>query len=149
MYKTSSVVLGLFAVAHTLGFAQGDPSWHADAAVHAMKSVTFPVQGVVRSYWDFFMAFGLFFSVFLVYSAMLAWRMGAMSRDELRARAIDRWLLAGAFVIVSGLSWWFAFAIPAIFATASAATLVAAAAFGGAAPTSGKGRSPLDRGLAS
>ena len=38
-----------------------------------MRSVHFDAQGFTRTYWDFFSAFGLFFSVFLLFAAVLAW----------------------------------------------------------------------------
>jgi hypothetical protein len=66
LYKISSILLVLFALGHTIGFWQVDPSWRADTVVSGMRSVSFPIQGFNRSYWDFFIGFGLFVTVFLL-----------------------------------------------------------------------------------
>src|ERR1017187_6643782 len=52
MYRVASVLLVLFAAAHSFGFRQVDPTWNADTTIAAMKT-TFQVQGQTRSYWDF------------------------------------------------------------------------------------------------
>ena len=59
MYRVASVLLVLFAAAHSFGFRQVDPTWNADTTIAAMKT-TFQVQGQTRSYWDFFSGFGFF-----------------------------------------------------------------------------------------
>src|SRR4051794_15565623 len=45
MYKIASVLLGLFAVGHTLGFRQADPQWGVDSLLQTMRSVHFSVNG--------------------------------------------------------------------------------------------------------
>ena len=67
LYRISSVLLLLFAAGHTFGFRQNNPEWGADAVLGLMRSVHFDAQGFTRTYWDFFSAFGLFFSVFLLF----------------------------------------------------------------------------------
>src|SRR5436190_265190 len=101
LYRISSVLLLLFAVGHTIGFRQVDPKWNADAVAGGMKSVTFPVQGLTRSYWDFFVGFGLFVTVLLVFSAVLSWRWGSMSHEQLAAMAIERWSFAICYVAIA------------------------------------------------
>src|SRR5258707_15573351 len=73
LYRISSVLLLLFAAGHTFGFRQNNPEWGAHAVLALMRSVHFDAQGFTRTYWDFFSAFGLFFSVFLLFAAVLAW----------------------------------------------------------------------------
>jgi len=81
-YRISSVVLLLFAAGHTFGFRQNNPEWGAGAVLGLMRSIHFDAQGFNRTYWDFFSAFGLFFSVFLLFAAVLAWLLGD-SRQKL------------------------------------------------------------------
>jgi hypothetical protein len=51
-------------------------------------------KGFSRTYWDFFSAFGLFFSVFLLFAAVLAWLLGGLPAQTVaRARSIA-WALA-------------------------------------------------------
>jgi hypothetical protein len=57
-YRISSVLLVLFAVGHTLGFRQTQPSWGVDSLVASMRTIHFDVQGLSRSYWDFYVGLG-------------------------------------------------------------------------------------------
>src|SRR5947208_16305381 len=82
-YRISSVLLLLFAAGHTFGFRQNNPEWGADAVLGLMRSVHFDAQGFTRTYWDFFSAFGLFFSVFLSFAAVLAWLLGGLPAETL------------------------------------------------------------------
>src|SRR4051812_12038418 len=75
LYRIASVLLVLFAVGHILGFRQNNPDWKAEAVLGLMQSVHFNAIGFNRTYWDFFSAFGFFFSVFLVFAAVLAWQL--------------------------------------------------------------------------
>lgn len=130
LYKISSVLLALFAIGHTIGFSQVDPSWGADAVVNGMRSVRFEVQGFNRTYWDFFMGFGLTVSVFLLFSAVLAWRFGSMSAERLSALTVERWSLAVSFVLVEGLTWRYFFLAPGVLSSLATLTLIAAAWLG-------------------
>src|SRR5256885_9566763 len=78
-YRIASVLLVLFAVGHTLGFRQSDPSWGVDGLLSSMRSIHFDAQGFNRTYWDFFSGFGLFFSVFLLFAAVLAWLLARLN----------------------------------------------------------------------
>jgi hypothetical protein len=92
-----------------------------------MRSVHFDAQGFTRTYWDFFTAFGLFFSVFLLFAAVLAWLLGGLPAETLaRVRSIA-WALAICFVSVTALSWRYAFTTPIVFSTLITVCLIAAA----------------------
>lgn len=111
-YRIASVLLVLFAVGHTVGFRQNNPAWGADAVLGLMRSVHFDALGFNRTYWDFFSAFGFFFSVFLVFAAVLAWQLSGVPAETLaRIRGIA-WALAICFVAVTALSWRYAFTMP-------------------------------------
>jgi hypothetical protein len=127
LYRIAAVLLLLFAAGHSFGFRQNNPEWGADAVLGLMRSVHFDAQGFTRSYWDFFSAFGFFFSVFLVFAAVLAWLLGGLPAETLpRARNIA-WALAICFVAVTALSWRFAFTTPIVFSTLITVCLLAAA----------------------
>ena len=129
LYRISSVLLLLFAAGHTFGFRQNNPEWRADAVLGLMRSVHFDAQGFTRTYWDFFSAFGLFFSVFLLFAAVLAWQLGRLPAETLgRVRSIA-WALAICFVAVTALSWRYAFTTPIVFSTLITVCLIAAAWF--------------------
>ena len=126
-YRIASVLLVLFAIGHTLGFRQNNPAWGAAAILVLMRSVHFDALGFNRTYWDFFSAFGFFFSVFLVFSGVLSWQLSRLPAETLaRLRGIA-WGLTISFVAVTALSWRFAFTIPIVFSTLITMCLIAAA----------------------
>ena len=126
-YRIAAVLLLLFAVGHTLGFRQSDPKWGVDALLGSMRSIHFDAQGFTRTYWDFFSAFGLFFSMFLLFAAVLAWLLGGLPAETLaRVRSIA-WALAICFVGVTALSWRYAFTTPIVFSTLITLCLTAGA----------------------
>ena len=77
-YRIAAVLLLLFAVGHTLGFRQSDPSWGADALLGSMRSIHFDVQGFNRTYWDLFVAAEFSVGVFYLFAAILAWQLGGL-----------------------------------------------------------------------
>jgi hypothetical protein len=126
LYRISSVLLLLFAAGHTFGFRQNNPEWGAGAVIELMRSVHFDAQGFTRTYWDFFSAFGLLFSVFLLFSAVLAWLLGGLPAEIFaRVRSIA-WAFAACFVAVTALSWRFAFTTPIVFSALIAVCSIAA-----------------------
>ncbi len=127
LYRISSILLLLFAVAHTFGFRQTDPAWRVDSLIAAMHSVRFSVQGFSRTYWDFFVGFGLFVSVFLVFAAVFAWQLGGLAPETLALLRGPRWALALCFAAATILSWRYFFLAPLIFAAVITACLAAAA----------------------
>jgi hypothetical protein len=127
LYRISSVLLLLFAAGHTFGFRQNDPEWGADAVLGLMRSVHFDAQGFTRTYWDFFSAFGLLFTVFLLFAAVVAWLLGGLPAETLsRVRSIA-WALAICFLAVTALSWRYTFTTPIVFSALITVCLTAAA----------------------
>lgn len=126
-YRISSVLLVLFAAGHQLGFRNVDPQWGADSVVKAMKSTHFDVQGLTRSYWDFFSAFGFCFTVLALFAALLAWQLGGLSKEALRSLGPVPWALALSFVVIAAISWRYVFYIPFVFSAVTALCLLLAA----------------------
>jgi len=134
LYRIASVLLLLFAAGHTFGFRQNNPEWGADAVLALMRSVHFDAQGFTRTYWDFFSAFGLFFSVFLLFAAVLAWVLGGLPAETLARLRSIAWALAISFVAVTALSWRYAFTIPIVFSALVTVLLIAAASLSAKKP---------------
>ena len=127
-YRIAAVLLVLFAVGHTLGFRQNNQEWGVGAVIALMQSVHFNALGFNRTYWDFFSAFGFFFSVFLLFAATLAWQLGGLATVNFGAfMRRTAWALAICFVAVAALSWRYAFTIPIVFSILIAVCLIAAA----------------------
>jgi hypothetical protein len=127
LYRIASILLLLFALGHTLGFRQNNPAWGVGSLIDLMRSIHFDAQGFSRTYWDFFSAFGFFFSVFLLFAAVLAWQLAGLPAEILaRVRSIA-WALAISFAAVTALCFRYAFTTPIVFSTLITLCLIAAA----------------------
>lgn len=113
LYRIASVLLVLFAVGHTFGFRRTKPEWG--------------VEQLIRTYWDFYVGFGLFVSVLLVFAAVVAWQLGSLSAETLLLMRVIEWALAVCFVMVTILSWRYFFIVPIVFSIVITACLIAAA----------------------
>lgn len=111
-YRAAAVLLALFAVSHVLGFSQGDPEWHADAVVAAMKSVQFDGLGSKLSYWNFFYALGVSVGLFYLFSAVLAWQLGGLSGEAARKMRPVAWAFAATYAAIVAISYLYLFIIP-------------------------------------
>lgn len=127
LYRIASVLLVLFAVGHTIGFRQTDPKWGVDTVLGSMRSIRFDVQGFSRTYWDFFVGFGLFVGVFLLFAAVLAWQLGGLPTATLAFMRGTAWAFALCFAAITVLSWRYFFIPPIVFSILITVCLVAAA----------------------
>ena len=125
-YRIAAVLLLLFAIGHTVGFLQSDPKWGVDTLLASMRSIHFDVQGFSRTYWDFFVGFGLFFTVFLLLAAVIAWQLGGLPRESLTHVRGLAWALALCFVAVTVLNWRYFFVVPIVFSIVITVCLLAA-----------------------
>jgi hypothetical protein len=126
-YRIAAVLLLLFAVGHTLGFRQSDPTWGVDALLSSMRSAHFDVQGSNRSYWDLFVAAGLSVGVFYLFAAILAWQLGGLPVATLGLMRGTAWAFALSFAAITVVSWRYLFIIPVAFSVAITICLTAAA----------------------
>lgn len=113
LYRVAAVLIFLFDLGHTAGYPWSDPRWGVDLG--AMRSSHFNVLGFSRTYWHFYVGFGLFVSVFLLLAAVLAWQLGGMPAETLRGMRAVSWTLALGFLAVTILSWVYFFTIPIVF----------------------------------
>ena len=127
LYRIAAVLLLLFAVGHTLGFRQSDPTWGVDALLSSMRSIQFDMQGFHRTYWDLFVAAGFSVGVFYVFAAILAWQLGGLPPATLALMRGTAWAFALSFAAITVVSWRYLFLIPIAFSIAITACLSAAA----------------------
>jgi hypothetical protein len=126
-YRIAAVLLLLFAVAHTLGFRQSDPSWGIDAVLASMRSIHFDVQGFNRTYWDIFEAAGFSMGVFFLFSAILAWQLGGLPAATLALMRRTAWAFALCYAAITVVSWRYLFILPVAFSLVTTLCLTAAA----------------------
>jgi hypothetical protein len=127
LYRVASILLLLFAVGHTVGFRQVDPKWGVDSLVSSMRSMRFNINGFERTYWDFFVGFGLFVTVMMVFAAIIAWQFGGLAPSTLAAMRISAWGFVASFAVLAYLSWRYFFTVPVVFSIAILLCLAAAA----------------------
>jgi hypothetical protein len=122
------VIYALFAAGHTLGAMLNDTHRGPRQAelFAAMRAYTFDVQGMVRSYWDFYRGFGFMVSVLLALAAVLCWVLAGMGKTYPReARRV-----LNVLVVAMAFTTWFSFvdffAAPMVFSAVAMLILVAA-----------------------
>ena len=126
-YRIAAVLLLLFAVAHTLGFRESDPTWGVDSLLGSMRSIHFDVQGSSRTYWDFYVAAGLSVGVFYLFAAILAWQLGGLPAETLALMRGTAWAFALCFVAITLVSLRYLFILPIVLSTLITGCLIAAA----------------------
>ena len=124
-YRIAAVLLVLFEVGHTSGFPWSDPKWGVDLG--SMRSTHFYVMGFSRTYWDFYVGFGLFVSAFLLLAVVLAWQLGGLPPESLARIRGTAWTFALCFAAITVLAWKYFFVIPIIVSIAVTLCLTAAA----------------------
>ena len=92
-----------------------------------MRSTHFQVQGFNRSYWDLFLAAGYSVGVLYLFAAILAWQLGSLSPETLRAMRGTSWAFALCFAAITVVSCIYLFAIPIVFSAVITVCLLLAA----------------------
>jgi len=126
LYRIAAALILLFDIGHSAGYPWSDPKWGVDTS--AMRSSHFQILGFSRTYWDFYVGFGLFVSVFLLLAAVLAWQLGSIPAQTAPLVRATAGALSLSFIAVTLLSWMYFFTIPIIFSGLIAVCLVCATA---------------------
>src|SRR6202140_4661681 len=125
LFRIAAFLLLLFDAGHTSGFPWSDPNWGVDLG--SMRSTHFCIVGFSRTYWDFYVGFGLFVSVFLLLAVVLAWQLAGLPPESLALMRGTAWAFALCFVAITVLSWKYFFIIPIVFSIVTTSCLTAAA----------------------
>ena len=94
--------------------------------VAAMKSNQFDVMGATRSYWDFFIGYGLTIGVFGLLQAVVLWQLAGLAKTDPRQMRpiIAAFLLANIGFAI--LAWRYFFIPPFVGSVLTTIVLVAA-----------------------
>jgi hypothetical protein len=113
--RIASVLTFVHAALHTIGGVFGGVAPGAQqVAVSAMKANEFVAMGVTRTYWDFYMGFGLVVSVFLTVEAVVFWQLSSLAKiDAVRLRPVLATFLVG-YLCAAVVSYRYFFAGPVI-----------------------------------
>ena len=123
-YRIAAGLLLLFDAGHTSGFPWSDSKWGVD--IGSMRLTHFYIMGFSRTYWDFYVGFGLFVSVFVLLAAVLAWQLGGLPPESLALMRGTAWVFALCFAAITVLSWKYFFIIPIVFSILITLCLIAA-----------------------
>ena len=128
LYRTSSVLILLFAIGHTIGFRKTDPTWGVDQTLAALKQTTFILQGFHRNYYSFYVGSGLFVTVLLLFTAAVSWQLARLPEATLAQLPWLTWGLAICYAGSLVISWRYFFMAPLIFSALIFLCLAAAVA---------------------
>lgn len=116
LYRIAAVIFVLFAAGHTFGFLQFKPDTPEGIRVHdAMTSVHFPIGSKEYSYQGFYNGFGLQVTVYLLFSAFLAWHLGNLAATTPNAIGTLGWAFFALQVIGLVLSVIYFFPVTWVF----------------------------------
>ena len=83
--RIASVLTVLHCIGHTIGgvfSVDAPPGTKEGAVVSTMKSNQFDVMGATRSFWDFFIGFGLTISVSSLLQAVVFWQLAGLAKTD-------------------------------------------------------------------
>jgi hypothetical protein len=127
--RMAAVLVLLHAVLHTVGGVFGKvPGGPAAVAVAAMKANQFVAFGNTRTFWDFYMGFGLGVTIFLTMEAVVLWLLAPLT--VLHGEKVRPVLIAFAigYVVFAVNSYRHFFLGPVVAEVLIAACLLAAVA---------------------
>jgi hypothetical protein len=135
--RAASIISFLFAVGHTLG---GQTDWSPigeSDVLSAMRTVTFDVEGVHRTYLSLYRGFGYSLTLFLLWQGVILWQLSTLARTQpSQARP-----LVGVFALMTLVNTWviwhFLFPLPAAFSAVLALCGIVAFLTAGRTPTHG------------
>jgi hypothetical protein len=124
--RIASIVGLLFAAGHTLGSRKDWSPMATNPVMDAMRSSRFDVEGVSRSYLDFYRGFGFSLSVYLIMQAALLWQLATIAKTNpalVRPMVI---VITIASVATTVITWNFILPVPATFGVGLTICLLAA-----------------------
>jgi hypothetical protein len=125
--RIASIITFLYTAGHTSGYPWTPTAGERETAiVQSMKSYQFDVVGSSRSFWDFYIGFGLVVSGFMLSIAVAMWQTGSLAKrgvSGLRPIILTFFI---AFVVNTILDIRYFFVIPIIMAAAISILLATA-----------------------
>jgi hypothetical protein len=119
-YRLAAYVLVLYTLGHTFGAVIATPDFGSESmqVVTGMKAVHVVAQGADCTWYGFYRGFGIFVSLFFVFSLLVAWHVGGKTLEHRVALLPVTWALFASYAasIVTALVYFFP--MPIIFSTA-------------------------------
>lgn len=124
LLRLAAIATALLALGHTFGYPWLPELGNgAHSVIEAMNSYRFEIEGMTRSYRDFYIGFGWMLSAYLIGHAVIFWLLSNMTRVESGGpRSIVCVLFVESLALLT-LSWAFLFLVPVIMNLAIAMLL--------------------------
>jgi hypothetical protein len=90
-----------------------DPS--AEHVVKQMRGVIFDAEGMRRTYWDFYVGFGLMIGAFLATQGATLWLLASCARRDARSATPLVVTVGLSVVLNAALAHRYFFTVPAVF----------------------------------
>ncbi len=116
LLRIASVVALLQFAAHTFLFLSSSPKHGPEevAVVEAMKAHRFDFMGSLRSYWDFYMGYGLEAAFICLVEAVLFWQLATVASTSAPVVRPIIALFCFANIGHAVLAWRYFFTIPMV-----------------------------------
>lgn len=128
LIRIASAVTLLYCAGHLSGYPWTPGLGENELIViDGMKKHQFNAEGVLRTYWDFYIGFGLIIGAFLLLQGIVLWQLSGISKAP---ESKLKWILISfifSFALNAFLSWTYFFSIPVIMSACIALCLCAAA----------------------
>lgn len=125
--RTVSVMAVVHGLLHTINVLFGSaPAGPAQQALDAMKANHFDAFGSTRSFWDFFLGYGLILTVTMAVQAVVFWQLAAMSKRDPRVGRPLIMTFAIGLIASAAVAGRYFFWAPMVFEFGMAAVLLCA-----------------------
>jgi hypothetical protein len=106
LYRIAAVLFVIFAAGHTVGFLRFRPASPQGRAVwDSMNTVRVQLGRGSFTYGGFYVGFGLYNTVFLLFSAVLAWHLSNVAATTPQAIGLLGWAFCATQVAGAVLCW--------------------------------------------
>ena len=125
--RVASVITLLYCAGHTTGMPWTPALGPRETALLAeMNAARFDVVGATRTYWDFYVGFGITISLFLLLLAGMLWQLGGLERRQPGVARPITAALCIAFIANAVIAVEYFFVIPILTALTIAVCLAVA-----------------------
>lgn len=126
MFRAAAILQSFMAVTHTIGLlADESRGLVLDAALKVIKSQTTVVMGSERTIWEFYIGFGLLFTVAMLVAAAISWLLGSAvgTGGDVRLVRSLAWVSFLGQLAVTALCFRYFFIAPQVVSLAAAICL--------------------------
>lgn len=126
MFRAAAFLQAFMAITHTFGlFADESRGLVIDAALKVIQTQTTLVMGSERTIWEFYIGFGLLFTVAMLVAAAISWTLGSAvgAGGDVRLVRSLAWISFVGQLAVTALCFRYFFIAPQVVSLASAICL--------------------------